>query len=336
MSDPNQEFQAPPPPEVQTAPEKRRPTYLMVPGIAIFVLGVLVLALIIVLLGAGSIAVHAGTAGAICALGILLFIFSFIPLPVVPNPPPPMSAAGTLTGIFFEPSSVFRNLRAHPRFMAAILLVGLLNGIYVAAFVKRVTPERIINFTVDKLEESPIKPPPEALAKMRTDGVEQQKSVITQIGNVAKAVVGQFFGVAILAALYLVAVLAFGGRMHYWQTYAAIAYVSLPFTIIEKGISFIILYLKSPDDVHPLLGQQTLVYDNLGLLVSGKDHPVLFVIATTIGVLSFYRLWLTATGLREGGHKVNSSAAWGAAITMFVLFLLLGMGFAAIFPSFLS
>ena len=302
MSDPNQEFQAPPPPEVQPAPEKRRPAYLMWTGIAIFVLGILVLVLIIALLGVGAIAVHAGTAGAICALGILLFIFSFIPLPVVPNPPPQMSAAGTLTGIFFEPSSVFRNLRAHPRFMAAILLVGLLNGIYVAAFVKRVTPERIINFTVDKLEESPIKPPPEALAKMRTDGVEQQKSVITQIGNVAKAVVGQFFAVAILAALYLVAVLAFGGRMHYWQTYAVIAYVSLPFTIIEKGISFIILYLKSPEDVHPLLGQQTLVYDNLGLLVSGKDHPILFVIATTIGVLSFYRLWLGATGLREGGH----------------------------------
>jgi len=33
---------------------------------------------------------------------------------------------------------------------------------------------------------------------------------------------------------------------------------------------------------------------------------------------------------------VSSSAAWGAAITLFVLFVLFGMGFAAIFPSFLS
>ena len=336
MSDPNQEFQAPPPPTVEPQPERQRPTYLMWAGIALFVVGILVLVLVIALLGVAGITVHGGTAGAFCALGILLFIFSFIPMPAVPNPPPKMSPVQTLTGIFFEPTSVFRNLRAHPRFVAAVLLVGLLNGIYIAAFVRRVTPEKIINFTVNKLEESPIKPPPEALAKMRTDGVEQQKSIATQIGNVAKAVISHFFGVAFLAALCLVAVLAFGGRMHYWQTYAVVAYVSLPFTIIQKGISFIILYLKSPDDIHPLLGQETLVYDNLGLLVSGKDHPVLFVIATSIGVLSFYRLWLSATGLREGGHKVSSSAGWGAAITLFVLFLLFGMAIAAIFPSFLS
>jgi len=82
-----------------------------------------------------------------------------------------------------------------------------------------------------------------------------------------------------------------------------------------------------------LLGQETLVYDNLGLLVAAKDHPVLFVIATTIGVLSFYRLWLTATGLRESGYKVSSSAAWGSTITIFALFLLLGIAAAALFGS---
>jgi len=131
-------------------------------------------------------------------------------------------------------------------------------------------------------------------------------------------------------------VLAFGGRMHYWQTYAVVAYISLPFTIIQKGISFIILYLKSPDDIHPILHQESLVYDNLGLLVAAKDHPIIFVIATSIGILSFYRLWLTAVGLREGGYKVSSSQAWGVSITLFAIFLLLGIALAAIFPGFLS
>ena len=144
------------------------------------------------------------------------------------------------------------------------------------------------------------------------------------------------FGVAFLAALCLLGVLAFGGRMHYWQTYAVVAYLTLPFTVIQKGISFLVLYLKSPDDIHPLLGQEQLVYDNLGLLVSAKDHPVIWVIATTIGLLSFYRLWLSAVGLREGGYKVSSSQGWGVAVTLFVLFLLFGMALAAIFPGFLG
>ena len=109
--------------------------------------------------------------------------------------------------------------------------------------------------------------------------------------------------------------------------------MTFPATLIQKAISFIILYLKSPDDIHPLLGQESLVYDNLGLLVAAKDHPILFVMATSIGVLSFYRLWLTATGLREGGYKVSSGAAWGTTITIFTLFLLLGIAAAAVFGS---
>src|SRR5260370_41714071 len=148
--------------------------------------------------------------------------------------------------------------------------------------------------------------------------------------------VAPFFGVAFIAALCLLGVLAFGGRMHFWQSFAVIAFASLPYVVIQKAISLIILFIKSPDDIHPLLGQETLVYDNLGLLVSSKDHPVLFVMASAIGVISFYRLWLTATGLREGGYKVSSSAAWGVAMTLFVMFLLFGMAIAAIFPSFLS
>ena len=331
MSDTNPEFQPPPPPAIEPEPERRRPTNLMWAGVALIVIGI-----IIVVLGIPGLALIVGgigTGAAVCFLGILFFAFSFLRLPAVKDPPPKMSTGATLTGIFFEPTSVFRNLRAHPQWMAAILLVGIVNGAYSVAFNHRLTPERIINFTMDKLEESPIKPPPEAMAKARTEGVEQAKAPTYQAGDFVKKVVSAFFGVAFVAALCLLGVLAFGGRMHYWQTYAAVAYVTFPFTMIQKGISFIILYLKSPDDIHPLLGQESLVYDNLGLLVAAKDHPVIFVMATSIGVLSFYRLWLTATGLREAGYKVSSTAAWGVTITLFVLFLLLGMAAAMLFGS---
>jgi hypothetical protein len=331
MSDPNQEFQPPPPPEIQAEPERRRPTNLLWAGIALVVIGIVVIVLGLPFVG--IIVGGVGTGFAVCVLGILFFGFSFMHMPAVENAPPKMSPVATLTGIFFEPSSVFRNLRAHPQFLAAILIAGAMNGAYSVAFSHRLTPERIINFTMDKLEDSPIKPPPEAMAKARTQGVEQAKAITFQIGDFIKKVVSAFFGVAFIAALALLGVLVFGGSMHYWQTYAVVAYVSFPVVLIQKVISFIILFIKSPDDIHPILGQESLVYDNLGLLVSGKDHPVLWVVATTIGVISFYRLWLTATGLREGGYKVSSSAAWGTAITLFVLFLLFGIAAAAVFGS---
>jgi len=331
MSDPNQEFHAPPPPPIVTEPERQRPAYLLWIGVALIVLGIVLVALGIP--GVNIIVGGIRTGASLCALGILFAAFSFIRMPAVENPPPKMSTVQTLTGIFFEPTSVFRNLRAHPQFLAAILLAGMINGAYALAFSHRLTPERIINYTMDKLEDSPLKPPPEAMAAARTQGVEQAKAVTFQIGDFLIKIVTAFFGVAIIAGLSLVAVLVFGGSMHYWQTFAVVGYVSFPVVLIQKSISLLILYLKSPDDIHPLLGQETLVYDNLGLLISAKDHPILWVMATAIGVLSFYRVWLTATGLREGGTKVSSTAGWGTAITLFALFLMLGIAAAAVFGS---
>lgn len=333
MSDPNQGFQPPVPaipPTPELEPERQRPVKLMWAGVAVVVLGI-----IIVVAGiAGFITGGIQTGLAVCALGILFIGFSFMRLPSIPGAPPPMSTMQTLTGIFFEPTNVFRNLRAHPRWLTAILIIGILNGAYTVAFWRRLTPERIINYTVDKLEEGVLKPPPEALAKMRTQGVEEAKAPTFQAGMVVKAVVTAFFGVAFVAGLCLLGVLAFGGRMHYWQTFSVLAYVGFPVTVIQKVISLVILFIKSPDDVHPILHQDNLVFDNLGVLVASKDHPVLFVLASVIGILSFYRLWLTATGLREGGYKVSSSAGWGVAITLFVLFLLLGLAVATLFGSF--
>lgn len=332
MSDPNQEFQAPPPPPIQTEPERQRPTWLMYTAIGVFVLGLIIIALNIV----GVLTSAIGTGATVCVLGIMFFGFSFMRLPAVPDAPPKMSTAATLGGIFFEPTNVFRNLRAHPRWLAAILIVGIVSAVYTTAFYRRLGGERIVNFTFDALEQSPLKPPPEALAESRRTELEKANSTSAKVTNAISTIANGFFGVAFVAALALLGVLAFGGRMHFWQAFSVIAYVSLPVTVIQKLISFLVLYLKAPEDIHPLLGQESLVYDHLALLVSSKDHPILYTFLATFGILALYRIWLTATGLREGGYKVSSTAAWGVTITLTVLFLVLRLAMAAIFPSFLG
>lgn len=333
MSDPNPEFQPPPPPSTKPAePERERAGWLLFAGIGAFVFGIIIIALNI----AGILTSAIGTGAGVCALGIMFFAFSFIRLPAVPDAPPRMSTAGTLVGIFFEPTSVFRNLRAHPRWLAAILITGIVSAVYTAAFYQRLGPDRIVNFTYDAIEQSPLKPPPEALAESRRQELEKAQSTSAKVTNAIGSITAAFFGAAVVAGLSLLGVLAFGGRMHWWQAYSAVAYIGFPVALIQKLISFIVLYLKAPEDIHPLLGQESLVYDNLGLLVSSKDHPILFTFLATFGVLMLYRIWLTATGLRETGYKVSSTAAWGVTITLTLLFLVFRLGAAAIFPSFLG
>jgi len=335
MSDPNQEFHAPPPPPSAPAEQKApRASHLLPYGIGLFVVGLIALVLGIAKVLPGG----TGTGAAFAFWGVLLFAFSYIPLPKTKgDEEPAMSGIAKLTGIFFEPTRVFRNLRAHPRWLTAFLTIAILNAVYAAAFVQRLTPTKITDFTMQKMDSSPIKPPPDKMAETRENMLQSMTQPIQRVQTAAKSFVGVFVFMSFVAALCLLAVLAFGGTLNFWQSFAAVLYGYVPLAIISKVASLIILYLKSPDDVHPILDQETLLhYDNLGVLISPADHPALYVLASVIGLLSFYGLWLRAKGLQNAGYKVSSGAAWGTAITLWVLALLIGMVFAVLFAGFMS
>lgn len=322
----------PEPPGIVTPSAGERPTKLRPFAIGAGVLGLLMLGAGLARILPGGI----GTGAAFLCWGIILFAFSFIRLPETAADEPPMSAMQKLTGIFFEPSRVFKNLRAHPYWLAAFLVIVIANIVYTNAFVQRLTPERIVGHTMDKLAESPIKPPPEAMEQAREDALKQATQPIQRAQSALKTFVGAFVIGSFVAALYLVVVMIFGGRINFWQALAVYFYASLPVVLITKVISLVILFLKDPTDIHPILGQETLVQDNLGVLFNPADNPVLFVAASVIGVLSLYGLWLRAKGLQNGGTKVSSTAAWGATLTVWVLFVLFAITITAIFPSFIS
>ena len=334
MSDPNQGFQPPPAPPLSEAETKApRPDKLRIPAIVLFVLGVLILVAGIAKFLPGGL----GTGAAFAFWGILLFAFSFIPLPQTTGAEEaPMSGLQKLAGIFYEPTRVFRNLRVHPTWLAAFLAIGIANAVYTAAFVQRLTPERIVEFTMDKLADSPIKPPPEQMERARENAMQQAKQPVQRMQTAAKGFVGVFVFTSLVAGLCLLGVLAFGGRINFWQAFAAVIYGYLPVIVITKLVSLVILYVKAPEDIHPILNAETLLQDNLGILFKPAEHPALFVLGSTIGVLSFYGLWLRVKGLQHAGQKVSSSTAWGVSITLWVLATILVMIFATLFSSFIS
>ena len=336
MSDPNsQDFQPPPqpPPSPAVPAGGPRPTKLRPVAIGLFVVGLLLAVAGIAKLLPGGI----GTGVAFAFWGILLFALSFIPLPQTKgDEEPPMSGLQKVMGIFYEPTRVFRNLRYHPYWLAAFLVIGVANIVYSTAFVQRLTPERIVEFTFEKMEASPIKPPPEAMETAKAQALEQAKQPIQRVQTAAKSFVGIFVFACVIATLCFLGVLAFGGRINFWQAFAAMLYAFMPVEVITKLLSLVVLFIKAPEDIHPILGAQTLVQDNLGVLFAPAEHPALYVLGSSIGVLSFYGLWLRAKGLANAGTKVSSSAAWGVSITLWVLALIFGMIFATLFSSFIS
>ena len=302
----------------------------VIPGI-VFGVGLLLVVAAVLKVGVGF-----GPGAALCFLGLALFGLSFIPLArTVEDPPAPMPFFEKLGNIFFEPSAVFRNLRAHPSWFGALLIAALLSFAYTTAFVQRLTPERIVSFTLDKVAER-FSLPPDQIARMKEQQIADAKSPAKVAGNAINTFVGLFVIMCLLGGLYMLFVLLFGGRLGFWQALSAAVWAALPPVIIGKVLSFILLYIKDPDDIHPLLGQNTLVTDNLGALVKPADSPVLFAVLSTFGVLAFYHLWLTATGLRNASDRLSKGGAWTIALIFWGIGLLFAVASSALFGNFIS
>jgi hypothetical protein len=327
------DFQAQPPPALpETEPQAPRPTKQLWPiAIGVFVVGLVLLVLSI----ARVLAIGFGVGGALCVLGVVLFAISFIRLPAVPNPDAPMSWFERVMGMFYEPSRVFRNLRSNPTWLAPFLVVWVLSAIYSTAFIQRITPQVIVDHTVEKTTQT-FNLPPDATAKMRTDQMEAYTNPVARAGTLLQTAVGIFIVTALIAALCFVGVLIFGGRMNYWQALAVLFHAAVPIVVITKVLGLVILYLKSPDDLHPILNQDTTLQDNLSILFTPANNPVLFVLASYIGLTSFYGLWLRAKGLHLGSTKASSGAGWGVSLTLFFLSMVLLTVFTALFPQFIS
>lgn len=328
-------FQPPPPPPIaKEEPQGQRQSKLMIAGVVLFVLGVLVAA------GGGLRLVSGGisTGALICLLGAIIFGLSFIRLPAVPAKEGPLSLVERLTGIFFEPSRVFRSLREHPRWVGAYIIICVLTAAYNFAFIQRITPERVVDHTIQKMSEMgpPFAPPPAQLENLKTQQLQALKNPVERAGGFVKSFIGLFVISGIIAGLSMLGILIFGGRINFWQALSVTFYAALPVIFIQKVLGLVILYLKSPDDLHPILNQETTLQDNLGILFSSAEHPVLFVMASLIGLTSFYLVWLRAKGLHLGATRASSSAGWGVAIIIWVLTLILVTIFTALFYPFIS
>lgn len=337
MSTPDEGFHPPPLPVAEEAPRAPRPKKLLIFGIALFALGVIVAVAGIPKLGliSGGIA----TGGIMALAGIVLCGLSFIPLPVIPgSEEAPLPFFSKLTGIFFEPSRVFRNLRVHPHWVGAWAVVVVLSVIYTFAFTQRITPERIVEHTIQKLSEMgpPFAPPADRLEEMKENQLKQLKNPVERVGTVVKSAAGLFLLGAFTAALCLLGALAFGGRINYWQALSVVFYYWLPIVAIQKILGLGILYLKSPDDLHPILNGETTLQDNLGILMTPSEHPVLFVLLSFIGLTWAYLLWLRAKGLHLGATKMGSSAAWSVSIMLYVLLLIFVTIWTSLFSGFIT
>ena len=270
-------------------------------------------------------------------IGGLIAGLSFVKKPD-PEGAERMSTPSTLINIFVSPSETFQNLRRHPRWLAAAILVALVGAIFTNLFIYRLTAERVANYAIDKTLEMPMMND-QARSQVeagRKDAIEQSKDPVIKAGQAVSSFSWSIVKYATYAAFFLVFALVMGGKINFWQAFSVAAYAALPPAVIHSILSCVILFLKDPADIHPILGQGNLVQDNLGFLFSAAQNPALYALATHVGILWFYWIWLVATGLKNSGERVSGSSAWTIALSLFLILLFFGVIFSYMFSSFLT
>jgi hypothetical protein len=203
------------------------------------------------------------------------------------------------------------------------------------------TPERITNYTLDKtLEMSMVANNEEAkkqIESQRPEAIAIAKNPVTRAAGSVGLLSMYTIGIAFLSAIFFLFIMIMGGKINYMQAFAATAYAWFPVSLIRSVLSSIVLFIKDPNQIHPILGQQGgLISDNLSFLVTPSQSPALYSLLGGLSLISLYWLWLNATGLKETGERVTSGSAWMSTATVWIVGILLGVVMAYMFPSFMS
>jgi hypothetical protein len=304
-------------------------------GIVIFVIGVLLLCSNLLL---KAQEIGKGFSIITMIVGAAIFGLSFIPQPDPgPNAPPPLPPADRITRVFYEPEPVFKNLRYHPRWLAAFLVIALISSIYAIASMQRLGPVKMASDYADRVIAGGFVPPDSVdLFKTKTVAEAEKQGVIPKIVAPLSGINIAFLIMLILAGVYMLSVLAFGGRINFWQALCVAVYSSLPPLVIERILSLILLYVKSPEDLETLRVQKGLARADLGILFSATEHPYLFTIASLLGIFTLYGWWLTVTGLRNTSEKISSGSAWAIVIMLWLLWVVISLVLAMLAPSFVG
>lgn len=235
--------------------------------------------------------------------------------------PAQMSEAATVGNIFFDPGATFEDLKRKPRFLIASIIICLLVTAYGFGLYYKVGEAGMRSFISDQMDKSP------QTASMSGEQKAGAIQLQMTIQKVVRFIMPIFVFLSLLLGglFYWLGAKAFGGTGGYLHALSVWVYSSLPPTVIAMIANFIVLALKSADNIDVATSQRGVINANLGFFLNGKSMPVLTTLVATLDVFFIWGWILAAIGLRIT-NRLSSGSAWALVL----LFALIGTLFRVV------
>jgi len=238
----------------------------------------------------------------------------------VPGPPeqgPKPSGFQRVIGVLMTPNETFASIARQPDWLVPlviILVVSLVAGIIFAQRVDFISPMR------EAMEQN------KNMSPDQIDRAVRISSAVAKVFSYASPLLS-VISLLIIAAVLLLVFRLFGGEGDFRQAFSVVVYSWMPGII--KSIVVIAIVAARSVSASDLA---TLLRSNLAFLVTMKDHPMLFVLLSSLDVFTIWLLALLIIGFAYVSRLSRSKSA-AIVISLWVvvtLFKLIGPAIRAL------
>jgi hypothetical protein len=236
--------------------------------------------------------------------------------------PAQMNFGQRLAGAYFEPTKTFDDINRKPTWLGIFIILSILG----------MSMSYTLNARIDRetrfrkgIEMSPIHVPEEQiqLALSRSPSVFEKYGFVT-------APVMVFIQFAILAGIFLLALMFTGVSLQYKKSLSVSFWAMAPPSIIGMLLALLFMFIKDPDTLE--LNPMKNVASNLGILVSEKAHPVLNSLLGSIDIFSIWTIALLSIGFAAiSDRRLTTRKSATVMISLWVLWVLAKAGYSSLF-----
>ncbi len=248
------------------------------------------------------------------------------PKPATPvAEPPQMSEIGTMLNVFIEPENTFKDMVRKPRWILAGIVISLIVGVYTLGVQMKVGEAGMRSFIAEQVDKGPGADSMSAEQKAAAVDMQININKYTQYAVPVFVFISFFVG----GLLYWIGAKAFGGTGGFFQNLSVWIYSSLPPTIVAMIANFIVLALKSADEIDLAASQRGLLQASPAFFIDGKANPIISTLLSTFDLFAIWGWILAAIGLSVV-NKMSKGASWG----LILVIVLIGLGFRLLTAAF--